>query len=215
MKIEQFGKITLVNGDCNEYMLQCADNSFNLAIVAPPYGIKRSGQPETFTKNNKHKRKFIECKDWDNIRPDKIYFDSLFRISENQIIWGGNYFVEHLPPSMGWIFWDKGQSLSMSDGELAFTSFDRALRRIIINRVELLKQNTFHPTEKPIKLYKWLLANYANPGDKIIDTHGGSMSIAIAAHDLGFELTVIEKDVDYFQKAKKRLIEHQKQLSLW
>ncbi len=122
MKIEQFGKITLIQGDCDEYMKILSPFSFDLAIVDPPYGISRSEQTETFTKNSKHKRKFIPKKDWDNCRPNQSYFDNLFRISKNQIIWGGNYFTEYLRPSMGWIFWDKGQDLSMSDGELAYTS---------------------------------------------------------------------------------------------
>lgn len=163
----------------------------------------------------KHKRKFIEDRGWDNEIPGKDYFDNLFRVSENQVIFGGNYFVQYLKPTMGWIFWDKGQNLTMSDGELAYTSFDRALRRIIINRVELLKQKTFHPTEKPIKLYEWVLLHYAQPGQKILDTHGGSMSHAIAAHKLGFDLTIIEKDPVYYEQAKKRLIEFQRQQVLF
>lgn len=196
-----------------EYMQSQSDKSFDLAIVDPPYGINRSGQKETFTKNLKHKRKFIEDRGWDYEIPGKDYFDNLFRISENQVIFGGNFFVKYLMPTMGWIFWDKGQDLTMSDGELAYTSFNRALRRVIINRVELLKQKSFHPTEKPIKLYEWVLLHYAKPGQKILDTHGGSMSHAIAAHKLGFELTIIEKDPVYYEQAKKRLIEFQRQKS--
>nr|DAM09306.1 MAG TPA: adenine specific DNA methyltransferase [Caudoviricetes sp.] len=215
MKIEKCGNITLINGDCMEFMQSQNDKSFDLAIVDPPYGINRSGQRETFTKNVKHKRKFIEDRGWDNEIPGKDYFDNLFRVSENQVIFGGNYFVQYLKPTMGWIFWDKGQNLTMSDGELAYTSFDRALRRIIINRVELLKQKTFHPTEKPIKLYEWVLLHYAQPGQKILDTHGGSMSHAIAAHKLGFDLTIIEKDPVYYEQAKKRLIEFQRQQVLF
>ncbi len=215
MKIEKCGNITLINGDCMEFMQSQNDKSFDLAIVDPPYGINRSGQRETFTKNVKHKRKFIEDRGWDNEIPGKDYFDNLFRVSENQVIFGGNYFVQYLKPTMGWIFWDKGQNLTMSDGELAYTSFDRALRRIIINRVELLKQKTFHPTEKPIKLYEWVLSHYAQPGQKILDTHGGSMSHAIAAHKLGFDLTIIEKDPVYYEQAKKRLIEFQRQQVLF
>jgi len=116
---------------------------------------------------------------------------------------------------MGWIFWDKGQDLSMSDGELAFTSFNKALRRIIINRGQLMIEGgTQHPTQKPVKLYKWLLKNYAKEGDKILDTHLGSGSIAIACHDLGFDLTACELDTDYYNAAIKRLTDHQKQLKL-
>lgn len=198
-----------------EFMQSQSDKSFDLAIVDLPYGINRSGQREKFTKNVKHKRKFIEDRGWDNEIPGKDYFDNLFRVSENQVIFGGNYFVQYLKPTMGWIFWDKGQNLTMSDGELAYTSFDRALRRIIINRVELLKQKTFHPTEKPIKLYEWVLLHYAQPGQKILDTHGESMSHAIAAHKLGFDLTIIEKDPVYYEQAKKRLIKFQRQQVLF
>lgn len=130
---------------------------------------------------------------------------------------GGNYFVEHLHKgTKGWIVWFKGQTgLTMSDCELAYSSFNCVTRVVIINRGELVKQNTFHPTEKPLKLYEWLLANYAEPGQKIIDTHGGSMSHAIAAHKLGFDLTIIEKDPEYYAQAKARLLEYQKQLTLF
>lgn len=214
MNILQLGKITAIHGDCMDYMRELPDNAFDLAIVDPPYGINRSGQHESICKNNKHNRKFFPDKGWDRKIPNSDYFTELFRVSIHQIIWGANYFSEHLPASMGWVFWDKGQELSMSDGELAFTSFDRALRRVTINRVELLKQGTIHPTEKPVKLYKWLLSKYAKPGDRILDTHVGSFSHAIACHDLGFELTIIEKDEDYFNSAVKRLKEHQKQLTL-
>ena len=215
MKIEKYGKITLINGDCMEYMLTQKDKSFDLAIVDPPYGIHRSGQRETFTKKAQHKRKYFQDRGWDDKIPEKNYFDNLYRVSKNQVIFGANYFVQYLKPSMGWIFWDKGQNLTMSDGELAYTSFDRALRRIVINRVELLKQKTIHPTEKPIKLYEWILLNYAQLGQKILDTHGGSMSIAIAAHKMGFDLTIIEKDPVYYEQAKKRLLEFQRQLILF
>jgi len=205
----------ITNEDNMELMARYPDKYFDLAIVDPPYGINRSGQKETFTKNPKHKRKHFEHKGWDNETPKKEYFDELFRISKNQIIWGANYFTKYIPSSMGWIFWDKGQDLSMSDGELAFTSFNKALRRIIINRGQLMIEGgTQHPTQKPVKLYKWLLKNYAKEGDKILDTHLGSGSIAIACHDLGFDLTACELDTDYYNAAIKRLTDHQKQLKL-
>ena len=191
------------------------DNHFDLAIVDPPYGINRSGQTETFTKKNKHKRKYFENKNWDNNIPNREYFDELFRVSKNQIIWGGNYMVEHLKPSMGWIFWDKGQNLTMSDGELAYTSFNRALRRIIINRVELLKDGTIHPTQKPKKLYEWLLHNYSEKGQKILDTHLGSGSIAVACHYFGVDLVGIEIDKEYYNKAKERVDELTKQTTMF
>lgn len=201
--------IELINCDAIGYMATLNDNEKDLGIVDPEYGINRAGQVETFTKNPKHKRKYFADKGWDNEIPDELYFNELFRVTKNQIIWGGNYFAKYLPSSMGWIFWDKGQDLSMSDGELAFTSFERALRRVTINRGQLmLEGGTIHPTQKPIKLYKWLLKNYAQKGDKILDTHGGSFSHAIAAYDLGFDLTIMEIDEDYYKAGKERFDAH-------
>ena len=211
----KIGNIELLNCDNMAYMATVPDKHFDLAIVDPPYGINRAGQPETFTKNPKHKRKHHEQKGWDNSIPDADYFDELFRISKNQIIWGANYFTKFLPASMGWIFWDKGQELTMSDGEIAFTSFERALRRKVINRVEILTDGSIHPTQKPEKLYRWLLKNYAKEGDKILDTHLGSGSIAIACHDYKFELTGCEIDKDYFDAAVKRLQNHVAQTVLF
>ena len=198
--------------DCMEGMAQFSDNYFELAIVDPPYGINRAGQPETFTKNPKHKRKNHTVKEWDNNTPNKYYFTELRRVSKNQIIWGANYYPEHLTGSMGWVYWDKGQELSMSDGELAYTSFDRALRRVKINRGQLMTEGgTTHPTQKPIKLYKWLLQNYAKPGDKILDTHAGSCSSVIACIDGGFDWIAFEIDEDYYKVALNRINNHVKQ----
>ena len=119
--------IQITNEDNMDLMARYEDNYFDLAIVDPPYAINRSGQTETFTKEKKHKRKHFEDKQWDKKTPRKEYFKELKRVTKNQIIWGANYFVKNLEPSMGWVFWDKGQNLSMSDGELAYTSFQRAL----------------------------------------------------------------------------------------
>lgn len=198
-----------------DLMRSTPDKYYDLAIVDPPYGIKRSGQEETFTKLRKHKRKYFEDKKWDNNPPNAEYFTELFRVSKNQIIFGANYFTQYLPSSMGWVFWDKGQDLSMSDGELAYTSFNIALRRKVINRCQLMIEGgTIHPTQKPVQLYKWLLKNYAKEGDKILDTHGGSMSIALACHDLHFDLDICELDKDYFDAGVKRFEQHKKQLKL-
>nr|UVY09842.1 MAG: DNA methylase [Bacteriophage sp.] len=149
--------------------------------------------------------------------PPPEYFTELQRVSKNQIIWGANYFVKYLSKgTKGWICWFKGQTgLTMSDCELAYSSFDCPTRVVTINRCELAKQQTIHPTEKPIKLYGWLLMNYAKPGDRILDTHLGSGSICIAAHDLGFEMLGIELDPGYFNAAKQRLLYHQAQLKLF
>ena len=209
--------IQLHNKDCLNAMLEMADNQFDLAIVDPPYGINRAGQQETFTKNPKHKRKHHEQKTWDNKIPSKQYFAELMRVSKNQIIWGANYFVEYLPRSMGWVYWSKGQAgLTMSDGELAYTSFNRALREITINRCKIMQfGGSIHPTQKPVALYKWILQNYAKSGDTILDTHLGSGSIAIACHDMGFDLAAYEIDAEYFASAQHRLKQHQRQLKLF
>jgi len=201
--------------DCIQGMKRYPENHFDLAIVDPPYGIGRSGQTETFTKNPKHKRKHFADKGWDTETPASEYWNELFRVSKNQIVWGANYFTEYLPASMGWIFWDKGQDLSMSDGELAYTSFNRALRRVKINRGQLMVEGgTIHPTQKPIKLYDWLLHHYAKQGDKILDTHLGSGSSRIAAHKGGFDFVGCEIDKEYFEAAEKRYNNFKAQLTL-
>ena len=199
-----------------ELMARYEDNYFDLAIVDPPYGIGIDGQKES-KKGKKSDRKYHKQKKWDNEIPDKEYFDELQRVSKNQIIWGANYFVEHLTKgTKGWVVWFKGQiGLTMSDCELAYSSFQRATRVVNINRVDLLKQNTIHPTEKPIRLYQWLLMNYAKQGDKILDTHLGSGSIALACHNLGFDLTACELDKDYYDAAIKRIEQHKAQQRLF
>jgi site-specific DNA-methyltransferase (adenine-specific) len=207
--------IQLIHGDSLQALKGYGDNHFDVAIVDPPYGINRGGQPETFTKNPKHKRREHKQKDWDKSRPNAEYWNELFRVSKNQIIWGANYFTEFLPPSMGWVFWDKGQNLTMSDGELAFTSFERALRRKIINRAEIMKDGAIHPTQKPVKLYRWLLKNYTKENDLILDTHLGSGSIAIACHYMNRNLIGYEIDKEYYDAACKRFKEQTKQISLF
>ena len=207
--------INITNEDNMALMARYPDNYFELAIVDPPYGLGIDGQKKSINKNPKHNRKEHAKKSWDSATPSQTYFNELKRVSKNQIIWGGNYFTEYLKPTKAWIFWYKGQNdLTMSDGEMAWTSFESVTRQIEINRAQLIKQNTFHPTEKPYKLYKWILDKYAKQGDKILDTHLGSGSIAIACHDYGFQLTACELDKEYFNKAMKRLTDHQKQLKL-
>ena len=211
-------KIQITNEDNMLLMARYPDNYFDLAIVDPPYGIQRGGQTETFTKNPKHKRKLHKQKEWDNETPTSEYFNELVRVSKNQIIWGANYFVEHLTKgTMGWIFWYKGQEgLSMSDGEIAYSSFQKATRQVNINRGLIAQQGgSIHPTQKPIALYKWLLDKYAKENDKILDTHLGSGSIAIACHDYNFELTACELDKEYYDKAIQRIKNHTNQTKLF
>ncbi|QDP55647.1 MAG: putative modification methylase [Prokaryotic dsDNA virus sp.] len=192
-----------------------SDNQFDLAIVDPPYGIN-------FAKTHTGKGWIVrDDKEWDKEIPKPKYYKELFRVSKNQIIWGANYMVENIPPSMGWIFWDKGQrNFSLADGELAFTSFNRALRVFDMPRGSHKAQDDktggkIHPTQKPIKLYEWILINYAKEGDKILDTHLGSGSIAIACHNLGYNLTGYEIDTEYYEAAIKRLKQHQAQLRMF
>jgi len=199
-----------------EAMANMKDKEFDLAIVDPPYGIGIDGQKKAICKNPKHNRKHFEHKGWDSCPPSKEYFQELFRVSKHQIIWGANYYPQHLFSSKGWIIWDKGQKeLSMSDCELAFSSFNRATRIFVCNRGALAQEGTIHPTQKPIKLYTWLLDKYAQPGWKILDTHLGSGSSAIAAHNMGFEFYGYELDTEYFEAASKRLQQHQRQLKLF
>ena len=206
----------ITNEDNMELMSRYPDNYFDLAIVDPPYGIGIDGQKKSINKNPKHNRKEHSRKNWDNEIPSQEYFEELFRVSKNQIIWGANYFTEYLKPTKAWIFWYKGQrDLTMSDGEMAWTSFETVTRQVEINRAQLISQNTFHPTEKPIKLYKWILDKYAKEGDKILDTHLGSGSIAIACHDYKFDLTACELDKEYFDKAMERINNHKSQLKLF
>ena len=194
-------------------MKSVPDKFYNLAIVDPPYGIGRDGHTSRINcKKAKHRGKAYEFKGWDKTTPDAIYFDELYRISKNQIIWGANYFTKYLPPSMGWIFWDKGQDLTMSDGEFAFTSFQVAARRKVINRAQIQIDGAIHPTQKPVALYKWILEKYAKPGDKIVDTHLGSGSIAIACYDYGFDLDACEIDEEYYNAALRRYKMHASQL---
>jgi site-specific DNA-methyltransferase (adenine-specific) len=178
--------------------------------VDPPYGIN-------FGKTHTGKGWTVrESKDWDKQTPGVEYFAEVFRVSREQIVWGANYFTDKLPPSMGWIFWDKGQrDFSLADGELAFTSFQRALRVFDFARGKANLEDKIHPTQKPVALYRWLLENYAKPGQRIIDTHLGSGSIAIACHYFGAHLTACEIDRDYFTAASERIARETAQQTLF
>jgi site-specific DNA-methyltransferase (adenine-specific) len=206
--------LVLKNLDCMELMKEYPDKYFDLAIVDPPYGIGYDGANQTSGSHGG--RKGHKFKGWDNAVPDEKYFDELFRVSKNQIIWGANYMVKYLTPSMGWIVWRKDRgNFSSSDAELAYTSFNRALREYTKNPLVLVREGgTIHPTQKPVCLYKWILKNYAEPGQKILDTHLGSGSIAIACHDYNFDLTASEIDKEYFDLTMKRVQNHVSQLSL-
>lgn len=204
------------NEDCMVGMARYPDGFFDLAVVDPPYQVDWSGgkAKKNGFKSRAHWDKM--CHGWDKQRPGPEYFAELFRVSKNQIIWGANYFAEHLPPSMGWVFWYKMQdNFSFSDGEIAFTSFDCKTR--IFKYARGMESGfapggesapNIHPTQKPVALYKWLLQNYAKPGDKILDTHLGSGSSRIAAYDMGFDFYAWELDKDYFDAQEARFKAH-------
>lgn len=210
-------KITITNEGNMELMSRYPDNYFDLAIVDPPYGIDLAnmnmGVGNT-PKASKAKNRKWKPKDWDSSIPSDEYFKELFRISKNQIIWGGNYF--NLGICNKFIIWDKEipDGLSFSDCEYAWTSFSGA-NKIFRYSAYLNKSEKFHPTQKPPQLYKWLLDKYAKQGDKILDTHLGSGSIAIACHDYGFELTACELDKEYYDKAIERIKNHVAQQKLF
>jgi len=215
--------ITLYNMDCMELLRNTEDNYYDLAIVDPPYGIGFDGEVKAMANNNSKKwdnakGKSYNRKEWDNKPPTKEYFNELIRVSKNQIIWGGNYF--DLPQSSGWIFWDKGvaKEFTLSPGELAWTSYSKSIKKIDLLWAGFRKceiTDRIHPTQKPVKLYEWLLQNYAKEGDKILDTHLGSGSIAIACNRLKYELTATELDTDYFKASVKRYKEQTAQIQLF
>lgn len=190
--------------DCMEFMKTCKDNYFELAIVDPEYGIDITSECMGGRKTVKPDKN----KKWDKKPPGKEYFNELFRVSKNQIIWGGNYF--HIWPNRYFIIWDKGETMygrDFAECELAWTS----IKRTRIYKLSPNQLQRIHPTQKPVALYKWLLTNYAKPGDKIFDSHVGSGSIRIACHELGFDFEGCELDPDYHQAQEKRYQEWLKQ----
>lgn len=212
--------IELHNIDCMEYMATLPDKAFDLAIVDPPYGIGEDGAKNHSRCNLAVSTKYIP-KQWDRAKPTREYIDELIRVSAHQIIWGANHFVSTLAiDSSSWVVWDKDNTGDFADCELAWTSHNKAVRKFTFRWNGMLqgnmakKEHRIHPTQKPVALYKWLLKNYAKEGDRILDTHLGSGSIAIACHDMGFDLVGCELDTDYYNAACKRLANHQKQLTL-
>lgn len=200
------------NMDCMEAMRQMPDKCFDLAVVDPPYGLGKKLLKGGNTGIVKFKELYAQ-NEWDNERPPKEYFEQLFRVSKNQVIWGANYFLDYLKPSRGIIAWDKnlGEPLNFSHWEMAWTSFDCIARRCVIS------SNTgdrIHPTQKPVALYAWIFQRYAKSGDKILDTHLGSGSSRIAAYDLGLDFVGFEIDKGYFDLQEKRFAEHTAQLNL-
>jgi site-specific DNA-methyltransferase (adenine-specific) len=203
--------INAYNNDCMEFMKDKPDNYYDLAIVDPPYGIKQGGD-KNYTRGKLAAPRDYHCFNDDNA-PSPSFFDELRRVSHNQIIWGANHFIDSFPfmcNSPCWIVWDKDNTGDFADCELAWTSFKSAVRIFKWRWNGMLQQNMaqkderIHPTQKPVQLYRWLLKNYAKQGDKILDTHGGSFSSAIACHKEGFALDICEIDKEYFDEAVKR-----------
>lgn len=223
--------IKITNEDNMKLMDRCPENFFDLAIVDPPYGIgadkaQNSAAEQRKKANGKSKAgrgwKEYATTDWDNETPTDEYFKELFRVSKRQIIWGGNYFPYLWEYSNSFIIWNKMQrEFSLADGEMAwYSETNKAMRTFDYSRGAALANNNqnggrFHPTQKPVKLYEWILDKYANEGDKILDTHLGSGSIALACHNRKFDLTACELDTGYFEAATKRLKKHQQQLTMF
>ena len=210
----------ITNEDNMELMARYPDKYFDLAIVDPPYGIditkdliKDNSKNKSFMSSSKS---IIKGKHWDKSIPSEEYFKELFRVSKNQIIWGGNYFLDYLNNTRCFCIWDKMNGTnSMADAEVAWTSFNTSVRIFRMHHFSLGYDDKIHPTQKPTKLYKWLLDKYAKEGDKILDTHLGSGSIAIACHDYKFDLTACELDKEYFDKAMQRIYNHMAQQKLF
>ena len=209
------------NTDCLEYMKTVHDKFFELSIVDPPYGIGITKQSLGEGGGLYRKPKAYKRGEWDSLIPNSLYFDELYRISKNQIIWGGNYF--NLRPTPCYIFWDKNNGGNdFADGELAWTSFDTPVRKFkytwfgfIQGKMGNQKENRIHPTQKPIDLYKWLLKSYAKEGDKIFDSHLGSGSSRIACYEGGFDFWGCELDKEYFDAANQRFEIYKMQLKLF
>jgi site-specific DNA-methyltransferase (adenine-specific) len=221
--------IRLFNQDCMTAMKSMPDRAYELAIVDPPYNVGADdgnfGRGMSTRNGRCPSPVRTELKRYPNADkvPDREYFDQLFRVSENQIIWGANYYPEYLKHS-GWIVWNKHVTSPLSDAELAYQSINKLVKVFdfkwsgfarAAGSFESKYIKTIHPNQKPVTLYEWLLKNYAKPGDKILDTHGGSGSICIACDIMGFDLDFFEIDKDYFTAAKERLERHQRQGKLF
>ena len=205
--------IRFFNCDNMEFMRE-VEKQYDLAIVDPPYGIDWMQQIQN--PNKKANWKQYDNKEWDKQIPIDEYWNELFRVSKNQIVWGGNYMTDKLYPSPCWLIWDKMQEFSGAVFEMAWSSFKSPARAFRMSRVEAYaNQNKIHPTQKPIKLYRWILQNYAKQDDRILDTHGGSMTLARAAYEEGFDLDIMELDKEYFDKGVLAFKQHISQYSLF
>jgi site-specific DNA-methyltransferase (adenine-specific) len=213
--------IRIIHGDSLEAMKAMPDKAYELAICDPPYGIDIETHQQTMHDKrvliNGGSWKQYKNSGWDLAIPDEEYFNQLFRIAKNQIIWGGNYLLGYLPRTRCFLIWDKIQRDNRADAEIAWTSFDKPTKIFSYSRADAYINHCdckIHPTQKPVALYQWLLKNYAKPGDKILDTHGGSCSIAIACDIMGFDADIWEIDEDYYRAAVERFERHKQQTVL-
>ena len=221
-KTQKIGNATIMNIDCMEYMKTLPDKFFDLAVCDPPYGIKRDSGFSGFCGFGGFGKPIERKKykgEWDSLTPEKEYFMNLLNISKNQIIWGGNFFTDKIPQGNHWLFWDKRNTMpSFGDGELAWTSVKKnSVKKIEIEYNGLIgkEKDRIHATQKPVKLYEWILTNYAKPGQTIFDSHMGSGSSAIACNNLGFEYVGCELDEDYYNAACERIAQHAQQQRLF
>ena len=202
------------NIDCMEYMKSLPDKAFDLAVCDPPYGINRFKNGET-----SRLRKYGQLNTVNNDKPTKEWFNELVRVSKNQIVFGYNHLCDILPPTSEFVFWYKHQPVdTYADGELAYTSFNKTAKCFdyaFFGATGADKDGRMHPAQKPVALYAWIFQNYANPGDKILDTHLGSGSSRIAAYDAGLDFVGCEIDKEYFEKQEERFKNHSAQLNLF
>jgi site-specific DNA-methyltransferase (adenine-specific) len=217
MKTVKIKNVTFINGDCMEFLQLQQKHAFDLAIVDPPYGGNDAINPKS--SNNVYKAKRQLHREFKNVAPGPEYFAALFNCSAQQIIWGCNFY-KGVDLTGGRIVWDK-KGTAFGRAEMAYYSGSKSVNIIemvwngMIQHDMKNKEKRIHPTQKPVQLYKWLLSNYAKPGFKILDTHGGSGSIAVACFEMGFELTIIEKDKIFFENMLTRFNNHIKQLKLF
>jgi len=217
----------IINADCIDILKELPDKCIDLVLTDPPYGINVTKKTHNIPNIKKgfYKKQLFKFKDWDSKRPTKMYFDEIVRVSKNQIIFGGNYFADYLTPTRGWIFWDKKehptQGQNFADGELAYTSFDKNIKKYVYGWIGLDYINNSkcdkkeHPTQKPLKLFEMILRDYSNENDLILDCFSGSGTTAVACHNLKRNFICIEKDYDYWKGSVERLKNAQAQMKLF
>lgn len=199
-------KNKIINADFRDVLKELPDKSVDLLLTDPPYAIDIVRQLVKKDPYQKHGYKSWKLKEWDKERPTKKDFEEMIRVSKNQIIWGGNYFADLLPASQGWLVWNKGQrDFSLADGELAWTSYNKALRIFDYSRAQALKDGKIHPTQKPVALFEWILNLRTKENDLILDCYSGSGTTAVACYNLRRNFICIEKDSDYYKSSVERL----------